>query len=207
MRLHAALVVGLGILCGGAIGARAEEVLVVEPYPEWDRFSVIYSPEIALSNGSLPAPNSSKGITAGTTFENIGLEMSSLRGPFGRYHAQIAYTNVNGVSGIRLDPIGFGWAVPISRGRHFGVEIEPILSFVDGVLLFTDDKAGSPNVTFYMSSGASLQINAYSDSFYCFVSPIGIELRYLEITSGTGGNVYGGADPYWRFRVGLGLQY
>jgi hypothetical protein len=210
MRLSLGSIVAMAVAGFGMTGlAQSEEP--TGPYPEWDRFSVIYSPEIALANVSLPAPsatNPSQGIGAGTTFQNIGLEMSSLRAwPFGRYHAQIAYTNVNGISGVRLDPLGIGWAIPLTRGRSFGVEIEPILQLIDGVLLFTHDQAGGSNVTFFMSSGAALQVNFYSESFYCFVSPIGIELRYLEITSGAGGNVYGAADPYWRFRVGLGLQY
>jgi hypothetical protein len=187
--------------------SRAEE-LVIERYPEWDRFSVIYSPEISLSNSTLPAPNSTAGISMGTTIQNIGLEMSSFRGwPFGRYHAQIAYSNVNGVSGFRLDPLGIGWAVPLAWGRHSGVELEPVLMLVDAILFFTHDQAGGSNVTFFMSSGAELQMNLYADNFYCFVSPIGIELRYLEITSGAGGKAYGAADPYWRFRVGVGVQY
>jgi hypothetical protein len=197
------------VLWSAVSEARSAEVVVVErePYGEWARFSLIYSPEIALANSSLPAPNSTRGMESGTTFQNIGFEMSTVRGPFGRYHAQLAYTNVNGVSGIRLDPLGIGWAVPLAWGHRWVVELEPILSLIDGVLLFTNDPAGNANVTFYMSSGAELQLNVVSNNFYAYVAPIGIELRYLEITSGPGGNVYGAGDPFWRFRLGLGVQY
>jgi hypothetical protein len=114
---------------------------------------------------------------------------------------------VNGVSGVRLDPFGFGWAIPLVRGRDEGVELEPILSLLDGDLFFTTDQTGGSNVTLFLSSSASLQANFFVDSFYCFVSPIGIAVRYVEVTSGTGGKAIGGADPYWLFRLGVGIQY
>jgi hypothetical protein len=58
-------------------------------YPGWDRFSLIYAPEVLLSNSSLPAPNGSgKGMSPGTTFQNIGLEISSRTGRYSRYHGQ-----------------------------------------------------------------------------------------------------------------------
>ena len=194
---------------GGAISARADYDRAPEPYPGWDRFSLIYSPEIALSNGSLPTPNGAgvKGITAGTTFQNIGLELTSRTGAYSRYHGELAYSNVKGDSGISLKPFGFGWAIPLLRGRDEGIELEPMISLLDGTLFFTDDQAGGSNITLFLSSGASLQANFYLDSFYCFASPIGIEVRYLEVTSGTGGKATGGADPYWLFRLGVGVQY
>jgi hypothetical protein len=210
-----------GVMAGGAMllgmVARADVYVAPSPLypPEGDRFSLIYSPEVGLANGSLPAPNGvhgdvlgiRNGLGQGATFENIGLEISSLAGIFGRYHGQLAYTNVGGISGVRLDPLGVGWAFPIIRGNHFGIEIEPMISVVDGVLLFTDDQDGKSNVTFFLSSGAEVQFNFYVDAFYFFASPLGVEVRYLEATSGSGSNVYTGADPYWRFRVGIGLQY
>jgi hypothetical protein len=178
-------------------------------YPGWDRFSLVYAPEILLANSSLPALNgpgtSSWG--AGTTYQNIGLELSSRTGWLMRYHGVLAYSNVNGISGISLNPFGFGWAIPLVHSRHFGVEIEPILSLLDASLFFTNDQTGGSNVTFLLGAGASLQANLYLDTFYAFASPVGIEVRYLEATTGTGGKATGGADPYWLFRVGVGVQY
>ena len=211
-RRSIAIAGAVALICGVSPVAMADYVVepATEPvaYPGWDRFSLIYSPEILLSHSSLPALNGGTQSTGpGTTEQNIGLELSSRTGRLMRYHGQLAYSNINGVSGISLNPFGFGWAIPLARGRNVGVELEPILSLLDASLFFTTDQTGGNNVSFLLGSGAALQANFFLDSFYAFVAPIGIEVRYLEVTSGTGGKATGGADPYWLFRLGVGIQY
>lgn len=183
-----------------------EPGVVGEPYPPaFERFSLIYSPEVALSNTSLG--EAVHRVPQGADVQNIGFEVSSLTGWLARYHAQLDFTHGYGANGIRFEPLGFGWAIPLVRSPGFGLEIEPLLSLADGMFLFTNDDGGGSNVTFLLGSGAEVQLNMTIGPFYAFLSPLGIEVRWLEVTSGEGGNVWTGADPFWRFRVGIGVQY
>lgn len=171
----------------------------------WNRFSLIYSPEIDLSNSSLG--QALRQATQGAGLHNIGLETSTQTGWVARYHAQLDYTYGYGFSGVRLEPLGFGWALPLVRTRALSLEIEPLLSLADGLFLFTTDAANNSNVTFVLSAGAEVQANLVVGPIYVFASPVGIELRYLEVTSGAGGTTTTGADPLFRFRIGVGVQY
>ncbi|MHB8420159.1 MAG: hypothetical protein ACYDCL_18960 [Myxococcales bacterium] len=170
-----------------------------------ERYSLIYSPEVPLGGSTL---GQAIGRAAnGGGIHNLGLEISSKTGFVARYHAQLDYTYAGGLSGVRLEPLGFGWAVPLVRTESVGFEIEPLLSLADGLLLFTDDSSGNSNVTFLLGAGAEVQANLILGPFYLFASPLGIELRYLEVTSGAGQQVTAGAAVYYRFRVGLGVRY
>jgi hypothetical protein len=194
----------MGAWAGPAV---AQQAMVVEPPepPVFERFSLIYSPEVALSDTSLG--EAIHRIPHGADVQNIGFEVSSLTGWYTRYHAQIDFTHGYGANGIRLEPLAFGWAIPLVRAPGFGLEIEPLLSLADGLLLFTNDDNNGSNVTFLLGSGAEVQLNLLVGPFYAFLSPLGVEVRWLEVTSGNGGNAWGGADPFWRFRVGVGVQY
>ena len=112
-----------------------------------------------------------------------------------------------GANGVRLEPLGFGWAIPLVRAPGFGLEIEPLLSLADGILLFTNDDSNGSNVSFLLGSGAEIQLNMIIGPFYAFLSPIGLEVRWLEVTNGVDGSTWTGADAFWRFRVGIGVQY
>jgi hypothetical protein len=183
--------------------ARAQVAL--GPAVPIDRFSLIYSPEVALANTSLG--ESIHRLPNGADVQNIGFELSTLTGWYSRYHAQIDYTHGYGADGIRFEPLAFGLALPVVQGPGLQLEIEPLLSLVDGMVLFTHDVDNAGNVTFLLGSGAEVQLNLGIGPFYAFLSPIGLELRWLEVTNGTGGKSYGGADVFWRFRVGVGVQY
>ena len=183
--------------------ARADEV-VVGPAIPLERLSLIYSPEVDLSSS---LGDSMRRIPNGADVQNIGLEISSLTGWYTRYHAQIDFTHGYGADGVRFEPLAFGLALPLVRGPGLQLEIEPLLSIFDGMLLFTHDDANNGNVTFLLGSGAEVQLNLGVGPFYAFLSPIGVELRWLEITNGEGGNNYEGADAFWRFRIGVGVQY
>ncbi len=202
-------VVGILAVLGWA-GAAAADVIVepavVQPAPMgFERFSLIYSPEVALADSSFgqAAPR----IPNGADVQNIGFEVSSLTGWLARYHAQLDFTHGYGANGIRLEPLGFGWALPLIRAPGFGREIEPLLALADGILLFSHDSNGASNASFFLGSGAEIQLNMIIGPFYAFLSPIGIEVRWLEVTSGAGGSAWTGADPFWRFRIGIGVQY
>jgi len=183
---------------GPPLSASAEQ-------PGWERFSLIYSPELLLSNSSLgPALHQA---AQGDGIHNIGIESSMQTGWFARYHAQLDYTYGDGFSGVRLEPLGFGWAFPLVRSRSVSFEIEPLVSLADMTLLFTHDNENNSNVTFLLGSSVEVQANLLLGPIYIFASPLGLELRYLKATSGEGGATTTGADPYYRFRVGIGVQY
>jgi hypothetical protein len=217
-KILSALGVGLAVAWSGAAAA---QVIVETPPPDappprvvvvpetfaLDRLAFIYSPEIALSNSSLrQALNKA---AAGDGVHNLGFEYSTQTGWVARYHAQLDFTSGYGLNGVRIEPLGVGWALPLIRGPGVGLEIEPLLSLADGLFLFSNQAGsnGNGNVTFLLSSGAEVQVNLTLGAFYAFASPIGFELRYLEVTNGSGGTVTTGADAYWRFRVGIGFQY
>jgi hypothetical protein len=201
----------LGILASAtwANTAAADVVVepaVIEPYPPgFERFSLIYSPEVGLADGTLG--EAANHLPNGATVQNIGFEISQLTGWLARYHAQLDFTSGYGANGVRLEPLGFGWALPLIRAPGFGLELEPLLSLADGILFFTHDDNNGSNVSFLLGSGAEIQLNMIIGPFYAFLSPIGIEVRWLEITNGVGGNTWTGADAFWRFRVGIGVQY
>ncbi len=177
------------------------------PYraPDAERFSLIYSPEVPLSGTSF---GQAIGNAAhGNAIQNIGLEVSTKTGYLSRYHLQLDYISAYGESGVRIEPLAFGWALPMVATESVRFELEPLISLADGVLLFTRDLAGNPNVTFLLSSGAEVQLNLALGSFYLFASPVGIELRYLQIASGIGHQDSWGTDWFYRFRAGLGVQY
>jgi hypothetical protein len=206
MRSRMPALLGVIAFAGWAGTAAAQQAVVVEPaVPAFERFSLIYSPEVALQDTSFGSAVNRAG--RGNDIQNIGFEISSLTGWFTRYHAQIDFTHGYGANGIRLEPLAFGWALPLVRSPGFGLEVEPLLSLADGILLFTNDPDNGQNVTFLLGSGAEVQLNMIVGPFYAFLSPLGVEVRWLEVTSGTGGSAYGGADPLWRFRVGVGVQY
>jgi hypothetical protein len=192
-----------------AATATAEVVVepaYVEPAPlGWERFSVIYSPEVALADGSLG--EATRHLPNGANVQNIGFELSQLTGWLARYHVQLDFTSGYGANGIRFEPLGFGWALPLIRGRDFGLELEPLLSLADGMVLFTHDDSNGSNVSFLLGSGAEIQLNMTVGPFYAFLSPIGVEVRWLEVTNGAGGATWTGGDPFWRFRAGIGIQY
>jgi hypothetical protein len=207
MRCRLQGLMGILSMMAWASTAVAQQAVIVEPAvpPVYERFSLIYSPEVALSDTSLgEAVNR---IPHGADVQNIGFEVSSLTGWFTRYHAQLDFTHGYGANGIRFEPLAFGWAIPLVRVPGFGLEIEPLLSLADGLLLFTNDDNRGSNVSFLLGSGAEVQLNMLVGPFYAFLSPIGVEVRWLEVTSGAGGSSWGGADPFWRFRVGVGVQY
>ncbi len=182
------------------------EPAVVEPYPPaFERFSLIYSPEVALADGSLG--EDMRRLPNGADVQNIGFELSQLTGWLARYHVSLDFTHGYGANGIRFEPLGFGWALPLVRAPGFGLEIEPLLSLADGMILFSHDDSNASNVTFLLGSGAEIQLNMVIGPFYAFLSPLGIEARWLEVTNGTGGDTYTGADAFWRFRIGVGVQY
>jgi hypothetical protein len=194
-----------------SLAATATAEVAVEPGyiepgpPGWERFSLIYSPEVALEGGSLG--EAAHRIPNGADVQNIGFELSQLTGWLTRYHAQLDFTHGYGANGIRFEPLAFGWALPLLRGRDFGLEFEPLLSLADGMVLFTHDDNNGSNVSFLLGSGAEIQLNMTVGPFYAFLSPLGIEVRWLEVTNGAGGNAWTGADAFWRFRVGVGVQY
>jgi hypothetical protein len=206
MRSRMPVVVGALAAVGWAGVAAAQTAVVVEPLaPAFERFSLIYSPEIALQDTSFGSALNRAG--RGDGIQNIGFEISSLTGWYTRYHVQIDFTHGYGANGVRLEPLAFGWALPLVRAPGFGLEIEPLLSLADGILLVTDDDNHGQNVTFLLGSGAEVQLNMTVGPFYAFLSPIGLEVRWLQITSGDRGSAYGGADPLWRLRIGVGVQY
>jgi len=175
------------------------------PYPS--RLSLIYDPEIGLSNGPLSLAD---------PLHAIGLELSVHAGGAIRYHLQLAYVDLSGISGVRLDPLTFGWVFPIVSQGDFRLEIEPTVSFLDLVLL-----AGNGNVGFFFSSGVGAQVNLIYGPVYFFISPIGFEVRYLgvipnlaqseSVTTGLDstntGSTITGADVSYRLRFGVGFQY
>jgi hypothetical protein len=177
----------------------------VNPNPS--RISLIYSPEIPLVNGTFGQMD---------VLHSIGAELSVPTGGGVRYHLQLAYLTIDGLSGMRLEPLTFGFAIPLVVQGAFRLEIEPMISFVDLAVLFNDESSG--NAGFYVSSGVSAQVNLSYGPLYFFLSPIGFELRYFgdipQETSifgiGTGTfsqNAVGGPDLNYRLRVGIGFQY
>jgi len=169
------------------------------------RLSLIYSPEVPLGAGSLgQAIHNAAG---GAGIQNLGLEVSTRTGFVARYHAQLDYTYGDGLSGVRLEPLAFGWAVPLIHTDAVGLEVEPLLSLADGILLFTRDDAGNSNVTFLLGAGVEGQLNLVLGPVYLFASPLGLEVRYLAVTSGDGHVATTGADVYYRFRLGIGVRY
>jgi hypothetical protein len=200
--------------------------VVVAPaqVPMLSRFSLIYSPEVSLgSSGNLSIINGGNGAngngshgtgltvaaqnSTGVGIHNIGLETSTPTGFFARYHATLDYSYGYGYSGVRIEPLGFGWAFPIVRTDSVSFEVEPLVSLVDGTLLFSNDQNNNANVTFLASSGAEVQANLTVGPIYFFASPVGMQLRWLEATTGDGGGTGTGADWLWRFRAGVGFQY
>jgi hypothetical protein len=199
-------VVAVLALAAPALADVIVEPATVEPYPPgFERFSVIYSPEVALQTGTLGEP--ANHFPNGADVQNIGFELSQLTGWLARYHAQLDFTHGYGANGIRFEPLGFGWALPLVRAPGFALEFEPLLSLADGMVLFSHDDSSNSNVSFLLGSGAEVQLNMVVGPFYAFLSPIGIEVRWLEVTSGAGGTGWVGADPFWRFRIGVGVQY
>src|SRR5581483_1963499 len=131
--------------------------VVVEPPPlDIERFSVIYSPEILLSDTAFDKALNKAG--RGEGVHNIGFEISTLAGWFTRYHAQLDFIHGYGANGVRLEPLAFGWALPLVRTPGFGMEIEPLIALADGILLSTNDDRGDNNVTFMLGSGAEVQL-------------------------------------------------
>ena len=61
------------------------------------------------------------------------------------------------------------------------------------------------NVLFNLSAGVAAQFNLGLGPLSLFLSPIGLELRYLSV-DGNGNVTTGGALAY-RFRAGIGVQY
>jgi hypothetical protein len=175
------------------------------PYPS--RLSLIYDPEIGLVEGSeLGIPD---------VIHSIGLELSvHASGPI-RYHLQFAYANVDGFSGIRLDPLTFGWVIPLLSQGDLRLELEPTVSFVDCLLL-----SGNSNAVVLFSSGIGAQVNLAYGPLYFFISPVGFEVRYLGIATQNGtsdnlgsdsgsssNNVATEVDLGYRLRFGIGFQY
>ena len=183
----------------------------LNPHPS--RISLIYSPEIPIVNGAFGQQD---------VVHSIGAELSLPSGGGVRYHLQAAYLTVDGLSGLRLEPLTFGWAIPLVSQGRFRLEIEPMISFVDVAMLFNvavlNTEQGSSNVGLYVSSGVSAQVNLAYGPLYVFLSPLGFELRYFGLVPqenylfgedlGTyGESAAGGADLDYRLRVGVGFQY
>jgi hypothetical protein len=165
------------------------------------RISLIYDPEIPLTNGTLAAQD---------IVHSIGVELSLPTGRSVRYHLQIAYVNTNitggNVSGFRIDPLTFGWVFPLVVQGDFRLEVEPTVSFLDFAALFPPSNGNfNTSAAVFFSSGVGAQLNLGYGPLYAFVSPLGLEFRYLAIDGS--GNVTGGADLAYRLRFGLGFQY
>ncbi len=179
--------------------------MVATPNQYPARLSLIYDPEIGLVEGSqLGIPD---------VIHSIGIELSTHVGGAIRYHLQFAYANVDGVSGLRLDPLTFGWVVPLVSQGDFRLELEPTVSLVDFLIFF-----GNSNAVGLFSSGVGAQVNLAYGPVYFFISPIGFEVRYLGIAtqngtdvSGSGSsssnNVQAEVDVGYRLRFGVGFQY
>jgi len=204
--LRAGAVLALLSCAATATAEIVVEPAYVDPYPPgFERFSLIYSPEVALDDGSLG--EAAHRVPNGATVQNIGFELSQLTGWYARYHVQLDFTSGYGANGIRFEPLAFGWALPLVRAPGFSLEFEPLLSLADGMLLLTHDDNNGSNVTFLLGSGAEVQLNMTVGPFYAFLSPLGVEIRWLEVTNGAGGAAWTGGDAFWRFRVGVGVQY
>ncbi len=74
--------------------------------PNLSRISIVYSPEIPIANGTFGQSD---------VAHAIGVELSLPAGRSFRYQPQIAYVNLSGLSGFRLDPLTFGWVYPVGR--------------------------------------------------------------------------------------------
>jgi hypothetical protein len=189
----------------GIFPEASQPVVWNAPNPNRSRLSLIYDPEIGLAEGSeLGLPD---------VVHAIGVELSVPTGPTVRYHLQLAYANVSGLSGIRLEPLTFGWVFPVLSQGDFRIEIEPTVSFVDLLLLFANN--GSSNVVALFGSGVGAQVNLSYGPVYFFISPVGFEVRYLGISSAnstaadgsTNNNVATEVDLGYRLRFGVGYQF
>jgi hypothetical protein len=178
---------------------------VVQAPPAFSRFSLLYSPEVLFADP--PLGRAINQAAQGGGIHNLGIEISQQTGWAARYHVQLDYTYGYGYSGVRLEPLGFGWAFPLIRTAATSLELEPLVSVADGLLLFSNDARNNGNATFLLSSGAEVQLNLVVSNFYVYASPVGIELRWLEALSGYNSTTYTGADWLWRFRIGAGFQY
>ena len=175
--------------------ARAQQVYA---NPNLSRVSLIYAPEIPLVNGTFGQSD---------VAHSIGIELSIATGRSFRYQPQIAYVNVSGISGFRVDPLTFGWVYPLVAQGDFRLEIEPTISFVDFVALSgTDTMTSNSTVGLFFSSGFGVQANLTYGPLYFFISPFGLEIRFVEVLTDSGA-VNGGADLNYRLRFGIGFQF
>jgi hypothetical protein len=180
------------------------EIVGYEPNPiSPSRISLIYDPEIPLTTGA--------NLSLTEPAHSIGFELSVPSGRSVRYHVQLAYVAFDGVSGIRLDPLTFGYVIPLITQREFRLEIEPTISFLDAILFFTQN--GSGDEALFLSSGIGAQVNLSFGPLYVFVSPVGLEIRYFGLVPEQNDdlswseNAVSGAELTYRIRVGVGLQF
>ncbi len=64
----------------------------------------------------------------------------------------------------------------------------------------------SSTVGLFFSTGFGVQANLAYGPLYFFISPFGLEIRYLEFLTDTG-SFTGGADLNYRLRFGVGFQF
>ncbi len=153
--------------------------------PEGLRLSAFYLSEVGVTGQfANPVPS--------TVF---GIEVAPSLGAL-RWHASIAFQNLNGSNGVRIDLLAFGLPLELFKfndGRGH-LELEPILAFPVEVV-------AAPEL--YSDVEARIAVNLVMGRLYASATVVGIEARWLAITSYS--TVGFGCE--WPLRGGLGVQF
>ncbi|MCK6546018.1 hypothetical protein L6R52_09125 [Myxococcota bacterium] len=118
-------------------------------------------------------------------------------GRTGRWHFELGYRDLNGWTGLRVNPFVLGFAIPVYEG-DFHLEIEILAAIIQSEVLFGD------GFSIALSSGLRSQLVLVYGVGFAALAPIGFEIRYaygvqdIGIDTGVGAN--------WPIALTVGLE-
>jgi hypothetical protein len=193
--------------------------------------TLTYEPAVLATKGwfgNIP-PNSAE--TFGVTMHNVGVDLSVGGGQF-RYHFRLSYTDfvqtagesAEGLSetvsisanGTRIDPLEFGWAIPVLRSGGWGVEVEPMISLLETFFVSAPSEesgggtTGTTSTLLLLGAGFGVGVNVDFGMFHAVLKPINFDIVYFEDDlnppAGATSTSLSGANLMYRFGIGLGIN-
>lgn len=161
--------------------------------PPPSRFAIIFQPNFPLTGSALKF---------NSTLVNFGADLSVPIGYNGaRYHLGLMYTTVGDLFGGRLEPLQFGWSIPLYKQDALSIEVEPQVSFPEVQFL-----AGAGDAAFFFGPGADVQVTATWQRFFFLLQPVGADVRIFGVELNRGHSNFDAAFEY-RLRFGAGIQF
>lgn len=114
-----------------------------------------------------------------------------------RWHVELGYQDLNGYTGLRINPFVLGYSIPILE-EPFELEVEIVAAILQSEILWND------GYSIALSSGLRAQVLAvYGPGFVAF-APLGFEIRYAYGLQDIG--IETGAGANWPLVLTLGVE-